>query len=65
MVDTGAPLRERYNGTPPGFKRCLKLSLTDGAQRVYGMEYRPMSMLQVLAPAGLKVYLLFFLYFGL
>ena len=29
--------------------------MTDGVQRVFGMEYRPVKDLQVLAPAGLKV----------
>ena len=29
--------------------------MTDGAQRVVGMEYRPVSCLEALAPAGLKV----------
>ncbi|KAM4107713.1 hypothetical protein ACJW30_04G165500 [Castanea mollissima] len=40
---------------PPGIKRCLKLSMTDGVQRVFGMEYRPIQALESLAPAGLKV----------
>ena len=38
-----------------GHKRCLKLSLTDGIQRVFGMEYRPIRDLDVVSPAGLKV----------
>ena len=29
--------------------------MTDGVQRVFGMEYRPIKDLEVLAPAGLKV----------
>lgn len=29
--------------------------MTDGSQRVVGMEYRPIRGLEVLAPAGLKV----------
>lgn len=29
--------------------------MTDGVQRVFGMEYRPIQALEVLAPAGLKV----------
>ncbi|RZC48610.1 hypothetical protein C5167_017034 [Papaver somniferum] len=40
---------------PSGIKRCLKLSMTDGVQSVYGVEDRPIESLQVLAPAGLKV----------
>ncbi|KAL8456731.1 hypothetical protein ACS0TY_034832 [Phlomoides rotata] len=55
IVNISKPLRERYkNAAPPGSKRCLKLSMTDGAQRVFGMEYRPIKDLEV-APAGLKV----------
>ncbi|XP_062185246.1 recQ-mediated genome instability protein 1 [Phragmites australis] len=55
IVNMSAPLRERYRDTHAGPKRCLKLSMTDGIQRVFGMEYRPIKDLQVLAPAGLKV----------
>lgn len=29
--------------------------MTDGIQRIFGMEYRPVKDLAVLAPAGLKV----------
>lgn len=29
--------------------------MTDGVQRIFGMEYRPIKNLEVLAPAGLKV----------
>lgn len=49
------PLRERYRDAHAGPKRCLKLSMTDGVQRIYGMEYRPIKDLQVLAPAGFKI----------
>lgn len=35
--------------------------MTDGVQRVFGMEYRPIKDLQVLAPAGSKVLCFFFL----
>ncbi|XP_065872937.1 recQ-mediated genome instability protein 1 [Euphorbia lathyris] len=55
IVNLSCPLRGRYHDAPPGIKRCLKLSMTDGVQRVFGMEYRPIKDLQVLAPAGLKV----------
>ncbi|XP_078435167.1 recQ-mediated instability protein (DUF1767) [Wolffia australiana] len=55
IVNISAPLRERYNETHAGLKRCLKLSLTDGVQRVYGMEYRPVSQIKVLASSGLKI----------
>ncbi|KAF2302677.1 hypothetical protein GH714_000714 [Hevea brasiliensis] len=48
-------LRRWYQDAPSGVKRCLKLSMTDGLQRVFGMEYRPIKDLQVLASAGLKV----------
>ncbi|KAK8586508.1 hypothetical protein V6N13_010099 [Hibiscus sabdariffa] len=55
IVNISCPLKGRYEDTPSGIKRCLKLSMTDGVQRVFGMEYRPIKDLQVLAPAGLKV----------
>ncbi|KAK9104108.1 hypothetical protein Scep_020952 [Stephania cephalantha] len=45
----------RYQKSAAGIKRCLKLSMTDGVQRVFGMEYRPIKDLEVLAPSGLKV----------
>ncbi|XP_022730062.1 recQ-mediated genome instability protein 1 [Durio zibethinus] len=55
IVNISCPLKGRYQDAPSGIKRCLKLSMTDGVQRVFGMEYRPIKDLQVLAPAGLKV----------
>ncbi|KAL9239374.1 hypothetical protein vseg_013705 [Gypsophila vaccaria] len=55
VVNISCPLRERYKNAAPGLKRCLKLSMTDGVQRVYGMEYRPMKNLAALSPAGFKV----------
>ncbi|EFH42819.1 hypothetical protein ARALYDRAFT_919644 [Arabidopsis lyrata subsp. lyrata] len=55
IVNIGCPLKGRYENANAGLKRCLKLSMTDGVQRVFGMEYRPIKDLQVLAPAGLKV----------
>ncbi|KAK7291538.1 hypothetical protein RIF29_06767 [Crotalaria pallida] len=55
IVNITCPLKGRYNQAPPGVKRCLKLSMTDGVQRVFGMEYRPIQTLEVCAPAGLKV----------
>ncbi|KAF7834017.1 recQ-mediated genome instability protein 1-like [Senna tora] len=55
IINMSCPLRSRYQQAPPGHKRCLKLSMTDGIQRVYGMEYRPIHCLEVCAPAGLKV----------
>ncbi|KAK4436840.1 RecQ-mediatedinstability protein 1 [Sesamum alatum] len=55
IVNISCPLRGRYQNAASGIKRCLKLSMTDGVQRVFGMEYRPVKDLEVLAPAGLKV----------
>ncbi|XP_072950124.1 recQ-mediated genome instability protein 1 isoform X2 [Typha angustifolia] len=55
IVNISAPIRERYHDIPTGTKRCLKLSMTDGVQHVFGMEYRPIKELEVLAPAGLKI----------
>ncbi|KAL2492197.1 RecQ-mediated genome instability protein 1 [Abeliophyllum distichum] len=55
IVNISCPIRGRYQNAAPGMKRCLKLSMTDGVQRVFGMEYRPIKDLEVLAPAGLKV----------
>lgn len=55
IVNLSCPLKGRYQSAPAGLKRCLKLSMTDGVQRVFGMEYRPIKDLEVLAPAGMKV----------
>ncbi|KAG8379455.1 hypothetical protein BUALT_Bualt07G0090300 [Buddleja alternifolia] len=55
IVNISCPLRGRYQSATPGVKRCLKLSMTDGVQRVFGMEYRPIKDLEVMALAGLKV----------
>ncbi|KAG2565797.1 recQ-mediated genome instability protein 1-like [Panicum virgatum] len=55
IVNMSAPLKERYRDAHAGPKRCLKLSMTDGIQRIFGMEYRPIKDLAVLAPAGLKI----------
>lgn len=55
ISDIGSPLRERYQEHTASLSRCLKLSLTDGVQRVIGIEYRPIPMLRCLSPAGLKV----------
>ncbi|XP_013661230.2 recQ-mediated genome instability protein 1-like [Brassica napus] len=55
IVNIGCALKGRYENANAGLKRCLKLSMTDGVQRVFGMEYRPVKDLQVLAPAGLKI----------
>ncbi|KAE8675548.1 RecQ-mediated genome instability protein 1 [Hibiscus syriacus] len=54
IVNISCPLKGRYQDTPSGIKRCLKLSMTDGVQRIFGMEYRPIKDLHVLAPSGLK-----------
>lgn len=56
IVNISNPLKGRYQKAAPGIKRCLKLSMTDGVQRVFGMEYRPIRDLDALAPAGLKVF---------
>ncbi|KAH9705485.1 RecQ-mediated genome instability protein 1 [Citrus sinensis] len=55
VINISCPLRGRYQDAAPGIKRCLKLSMTDGVQRVFGMEYRPIKDLKVLAPSGFKV----------
>ncbi|TKY60570.1 RecQ-mediated instability protein 1 [Spatholobus suberectus] len=55
IINITSPLRGRYEKAPPGVKRCLKLSMTDGVQRVFGMEYRPIQALEVCASSGLKV----------
>ncbi|OWM65508.1 recQ-mediated genome instability protein 1 [Punica granatum] len=57
IVNISCPLRGRYQNASAGLKRCLKLSMTDGVQRVFGMEYRPIKDLETLASAGLKVLL--------
>lgn len=58
ILNISCPLRSRYQQAPPGLKRCIKLSMTDGIQRVFGMEYRPIQALEVCASAGLKVSLM-------
>ncbi|KAF5206551.1 Recq-mediated genome instability protein [Thalictrum thalictroides] len=55
IINITRPLRDRYQNAAAGHNRCLKLSMTDGVQRVFGIEYRPIKNLDVLAPAGLKV----------
>lgn len=55
IVNISNPLKNRYQKASAGHKRCLKLSMTDGVQRVFGMEYRPIQALEPLASAGLKV----------
>ena len=55
VSDIGAPLRERYHERGAGLSRCLKLSMTDGVQRVVGIEYQPIPALHNLFPAGIKV----------
>ncbi|EFJ25722.1 hypothetical protein SELMODRAFT_413635 [Selaginella moellendorffii] len=55
-VDICCGLKDRYQERNAGIgSRCLKLSMTDGAQRVFGTEYRPIPQLKVLQPAGLKI----------
>jgi len=55
ISDIGAPLRDRYHERGAGISRCLKLSMTDGVQRVIGIEYQPIAALRNLFPAGFKV----------
>jgi hypothetical protein len=55
VTDISHPLRDRYQERNPGPGRTLKLSMTDGVQRVTGFEYRPIKGLQVFSPAGIKV----------
>uniref|UniRef100_A0A6M2EYY7 RecQ-mediated genome instability protein 1 n=1 Tax=Populus davidiana TaxID=266767 RepID=A0A6M2EYY7_9ROSI len=55
IVNISCPLKGRYQDANAGVKRCLKLSMTDGIQRVFGMEYRPIKDLKVLTPPGFKV----------
>ncbi|XP_027148532.1 recQ-mediated genome instability protein 1 [Coffea eugenioides] len=55
IVNISCPLKDRYQEMAAGVKRCLKLSMTDGVQRISGMEYRPIKALEVLSPAGMKV----------
>ncbi|KAF6161533.1 hypothetical protein GIB67_009412 [Kingdonia uniflora] len=56
ITNISNPLKGRYQNASAGIKRCLKLSMTDGVQRVFGMEYRPIKDIEVLSPAGLKVH---------
>ena len=58
-MNISCPLKDRYQEMAAGVKRCLKLSMTDGVQRISGMEYRPIKALEVLSPAGMMVCLKF------
>eukprot|EP00249_Psilotum_nudum_P004987 c18478_g1_i1 orf=19-1590(+) len=56
IINIGLPLRDRYTERTASIAgRCLKLSMTDGVQRVFGIEYRPIKSLQVLSAAGFKI----------
>lgn len=55
ITDIGSRMRERYHERAATPARCLKLSITDGVQRVFGIEYRPIHALHCLSPSGLKV----------
>jgi len=55
MVDIAHPAQVRYRGG--NNKTCLRLSLTDGVQRVHALEYKRIQALQPHAPAGLKIVL--------
>ncbi|KAI0522625.1 hypothetical protein KFK09_005010 [Dendrobium nobile] len=55
VTNISCRLRERYHDSPASLKRCLKLSLSDGVQHVFGMEYRPIHDLEVLSLAGFKI----------
>ncbi|PSC73828.1 recQ-mediated genome instability 1 [Micractinium conductrix] len=54
VLNIGAAVRDRYTGTDSN-NRCLKLLLTDGAQQVAGLEYRPTPALHSAMPAGCKL----------
>ncbi|KAL2649738.1 hypothetical protein R1flu_017866 [Riccia fluitans] len=55
IIDISNSSRDRYQEKSAGPGRVLQLSLTDGVQRVFGMEYRPIRALQVLSSVGFKV----------
>ncbi|XP_076891778.1 recQ-mediated genome instability protein 1-like [Bidens hawaiensis] len=55
IENVSQPCQDRYKEASPGFDRCLKLSMTDGVQRVVGLEFQPIKDLKVFSPAGLKV----------
>ncbi|KAH8964640.1 hypothetical protein BDL97_04G077600 [Sphagnum fallax] len=55
ISDMGSPLRDRYQERVASAHRCLKLSMTDGVQRVFGIEYRPIALLKCFLPAGIKI----------
>ncbi|KAI3928731.1 hypothetical protein MKW98_024332 [Papaver atlanticum] len=57
VVDVRCFRQDIMRVVPLGIERCLKLSMTDGVQRVYGLSFRPIKDLHVLAPAGFKSYL--------
>lgn len=55
ILNVASSFHDRYSEKRAGDDRTLKLSMTDGKQRVVGYEYRPCDSLHVLAPAGMKV----------
>lgn len=58
VADISSPAKDRYvnmDGNRP--HRCLKLSLTDGKQRFFGMEYVRIPSLSPSMPAGTKALL--------
>ena len=55
IVNVASSFHDRYSEKRAGDDRTLKLSMTDGKQRIVGYEYRPCDALHVLAPAGIKV----------
>lgn len=55
ILNVASSFHDRYSEKRAGDDRTLKLSMTDGKQRIVGYEYRPCESLHVLAPAGMKV----------
>ncbi|CAM6128297.1 unnamed protein product [Calypogeia fissa] len=55
IINISDSLRGRYEERGAGPGRTLKLSMTDGVQRVFGLEYRPIGALHVFSPAGMKI----------
>ncbi|GAQ81607.1 hypothetical protein KFL_000850230 [Klebsormidium nitens] len=51
-ADVGCAPQNRYKEHPSS---CLKLSLTDGEQRAYAIEYRKVPQLSPMMPAGIKI----------
>ena len=55
LLNVSANARARYEPQQSGFRRCLKLSITDGRTRCIGFEMLPIADLEVQTLIGTKI----------